>query len=137
MINADVGYDTDITSVSWTELSVSAIALTIGQRKAQSANKLGIVLDKIFRRVPFRLSVVLGIHYLFYQQGESGVPRHLGTHTTRLLPLGSAILRCLWRPLVRQGKVLCCGAFESSALRSFQHHRPRPQGPTRVHQDLS
>ena len=116
MINADVGYGTDIASVSWTELSVSAIALTSGQHKAQSANKLGIVLDKIFRRVPFRLSVVLGIHYLFYQRGESGVPGHLGTHATKLLPLGSATLRWIWRPLVRQGKALCCDAFESSEL---------------------
>ena len=61
-MNADVGYETDIAFVSWTVLSVRTIALASDQHKAESANKPGIALDKIYRRVTFRLSVVLGIH---------------------------------------------------------------------------
>ena len=131
VINADVGYDINVPSVSWTELSVRTIALTSGQHKPKSSNGLRIVLDKVHRRITFRLSVVLEIHCLLFQQRESRVRRNLGTHTTRLLPSGSATLRYLWQLLVEQGKALCCNTFQSvepegrSRITSLVHRDPQ------------
>lgn len=66
VINADVGYDFDVPSDPWTELSVRAIALASGQRGLESVNVLGIVLDEIHTRITFCLPVILVIHCLLY-----------------------------------------------------------------------
>lgn len=78
VINADVGYDIDIPSVPWPELSVRTIALASGQHKTYSPNKLRIALDEVHRRVTFRLTIVFGIYCLVYQQGESGAANDSG-----------------------------------------------------------
>ena len=118
VINADVGYDFEAPSDSWTELSVWAIALASGQHKLESTEVLGTILDKIHTRITFCLSVVLGIHCLLYQQQEQRVRGKLGIHVTALLPSMSVILRCLWQLLVEQGKAQCYKVLQYLELES-------------------
>lgn len=134
VINADVGYDFDAPSDSWTELSVRAIALVSGQHRLESADVLGTVPDKIHTRITFCLSIVLGIHCLLYQPtsaGRAGEALDSRNNTFAFRDCDFAMPLAIPRR-ARQGTMLQ-GSSVRRTQRSFQRRSPRPQRPTRVH----